>query len=429
MGEDLEGLTASHRVLLRGLGRSYGDSSLPAPGSHQVINTTMADRVLAWDPHTGVLRAEAGLSLHTINRLFLAQGWFTPVSPGTQFVTLGGMVASDVHGKNHHVAGCFGAHVRSLRMRVADGRILTISPKVEPDLFWATIGGMGWTGAILEVEVQMRRASSPWIRQHSERIGDLATLVNRLKQVSQDWPMTMAWIDCLKRGPHMGRGVLYYGGWLKEDEAASSEPVWRSPLTIPFDAPSWALNPMSMSLFNFGVYHGHVQRHKEAVVSPEVFYYPLDRFLHWNRAYGRSGFTQYQCVIPEAAGPQGVVAFMDLLTRLGASSFLCVLKDCGPQGQGILSFPMAGTSVAVDIPIKAETAQVVSRLNKLVVELGGRIYLSKDQFTTAEDFRAMEPRLERFLAIRQIWDPDRLFRSAQSARLFGDQDVHMGAGR
>ena len=429
-GEDLPRVTAEHSVLVRGLGRSYGDSSIPAFDGGRVINTTLADRILAWDPMTGVLRAEAGLSLHAINRLFLHQGWFTPVTPGTQFVTLGGMVASDVHGKNHHVAGCFGAHVTELLMRVADGRLLKVSPTEEPELFWATIGGMGWTGAILEVEVQLRAVPSPWIRQHTERVPNLRALVARLKEVSREWPMTVAWIDCLKQGPNMGRGIVYYGDWLPADQAPKGGPIWRSPITMPIDAPSWSLNSLTMGMFNFGVYRSHLSRHKEAVVSPEVFYYPLDRVLQWNRAYGRSGFTQYQCVIPEAAGEAGVVRFMELLTQTGSASFLCVLKDCGPEGQGTLSFPLAGTSIAVDIPVKRDTPEVVAKLNALVIELGGRVYLSKDQFTTPEDFRAMEPRLDSFLEIRERWDPERHFSSAQSARLFGDPgDVRGGEAR
>lgn len=418
-GEDLEQLS-EQPTLFRGLGRSYGDASLPAGPSRSVVNTTLADRVLSWNPETGVLRAEAGLSLYRMNRLFLLDLWFTPVSPGTQFVTLGGMVASDVHGKNHHVAGCFGQHVRALRMRVADGRLLEVSPSQHPDLFWATIGGMGWTGAILEVEVQMTRLPSPWIEQHTEQVPDLASLIGRLKEVSREWPMTMSWIDCLKRGPHMGRGIVFYGKWADPKDAPKKQPGWRKEIAMPVDAPSWALNSLSMGAFNFGVYRSHIPRHKHGFVSPETFYYPLDYVLDFNRAYGLRGFTQYQCVIPEDAGLGAVVRFMELLTASGAASFLCVMKDCGPQGDGLLSFPKAGTSIAVDIPVKANTPAVVARLNQLVIEVGGRVYLSKDSFTTAEDFRAMEPRYEDFLAVRDKWDPTRKFSSAQSVRLFGD---------
>ncbi len=421
-GENLDRLS-EQPTLFRGLGRSYGDSSLPAASKPDVVNTTLADRVLAWDADTGVLRAEAGLSLYTMNRVFLPQGWFTPVSPGTQFVTLGGMVASDVHGKNHHVAGCFGQHVRALRMRVADGRVLEVTPTQHEDLFWATVGGMGWTGAILEVEVQLRAVSSPWIHQTTERVDNLADLVARLKEVSREWPMTMSWIDCLKRGKHMGRGIVYYGDWAKAEDAPAKFPPWSREITMPIDAPSWALNPLSMGLFNFGVYNSHVPKTKSGLVSPETFYYPLDMVRRWNRAYGLAGFTQYQCVIPDTAGIAAVVRFMEALTATGAASFLCVMKDCGPQGQGLLSFPMPGTSIAVDIPVKKDTAAIVAKLNALVIGVGGRIYLTKDRFTTPADFRAMEPRLDAFLEVRHRWDPERRFRSAQSVRMLGDPDL------
>ncbi|MCO4762919.1 MAG: FAD-binding oxidoreductase [Myxococcales bacterium] len=416
-GEDLERLSAEP-TLCRGLGRSYGDSSLPA--GPIAINTTLANRILAWDPQTGVLRAEAGLSLYTMNRMLLPHGWFSPVSPGTQFVTLGGMVASDVHGKNHHVAGCFGHHVRALRMRVADGRLLEVTQTQHADLFWATVGGMGWTGAILEVEVQMTPVPSPWIEQHTEQVGDLESLVARLKEVSRTWPMTMSWIDCLKRGKHMGRGIVYYGRWAQPDLAPKTFPKWNAEVAVPIDAPSWALNPLTMGLFNFGVYRSHIPRHKHGIVTPETFYYPLDRVLDWNRAYGKSGFTQYQCVIPDAAGMGAVVRFMEALTQTGAASFLCVMKDCGPEGQGLLSFPTKGTSIAVDIPVKSGTAEVVATLNKLVIGVGGRVYLTKDRFTTADDFAAMEPRLDAFREARAKWDPQLRFASAQSVRLLGD---------
>src|SRR3954471_668896 len=200
--------------LFRGLGRSYGDSSLPPASNPVVVSTIRADRILSVDDATGRLRAEAGLSLVELNRTFMPRGWFVPVTPGTQFVTLGGMVAADVHGKNHHVEGCFGAHVSRLKMRVADGTILECGPDLERDLFCATVGGMGLTGHILEVEFGMRRIPSPWIWQESLRVPDVATYVQTLKEsAEQGWPMTVGWIDCLSTGASMGRGILQRGRW------------------------------------------------------------------------------------------------------------------------------------------------------------------------------------------------------------------------
>jgi len=210
--EDLEAITVDV-PLTRGLGRAYGDAALPAPGDARIAGSTLADRVVHFDPETGDLTAEAGLSLDDLYRSFLPKGWFTPVTPGTRFVTLGGMVAADVHGKNHHVDGCFGRHVTALRLRVADGRVITCSRDEHPDLFFATIGGMGLTGHILEVSFRLIRVPSPWIYQEVQRVPDIDVFMDALKTAAASWPMTMGWIDCLSKGSSMGRRVLSRGRW------------------------------------------------------------------------------------------------------------------------------------------------------------------------------------------------------------------------
>ncbi|HVK64480.1 MAG TPA: FAD-binding oxidoreductase [Polyangium sp.] len=420
LGEDLESLSRG-TTLSRGMGRSYGDSSLPARGTDRVVSTRLANRILAFDAQTGVVRAEAGLSLVELNRLCVPRGFFPPVTPGTKFVTLGGMVASDVHGKNHHREGCFGAHVRSLLMRLADDSIVTCSPTELPDLFYATIGGMGLLGHILEVEFTLHRIPSPWIFMESERVRDIDEFLAALGRAAPRWPMTMGWIDCLQRGRSMGRGILMAGRWAEPHEAPKEPPRAAPELTFPVELPNWALNPMTASLFNMAYYWRHTQQRVETIVAPEPFFYPLDAILHWNRAYGPRGFTQYQCVLPRAAGPAAVREFMELSTRLGGASPLCVIKDCGPEGEGLLSFPLEGTSIAVDMAISPDIQRIVDQLNEFVIAAGGRIYLTKDLFTRPEHFRAMEPRLDRFLAAREKWDPQRRLRSAQSVRIFGDR--------
>jgi FAD/FMN-containing dehydrogenase len=407
-------------VLFRGLGRSYGDSALPPPSHPVVISTPLADKIRFFDRATGLFRAEAGLSLHEINRLFLREGWFVPVSPGTQFVTLGGMVASDVHGKNHHVDGCFGEHVEALKMRVADGRVLECSMTCEPELFRATIGGMGLTGHILEVEFRLRRIPSPWIWQESRRIGGIEEFVAALKSSARDWPFTVGWIDCLSQGQAMGRGILMCGRWASPTEAPASPPPFRHTLAVPFVFPEIALNPWTVRAFNYGYYNAHRAEVKRGIVHPETFFYPLDVVHEWNRIYGPRGFTQYQCVLPERGDCALTRRFFDLLTRLGGASFLCVIKDCGPEGRGMISFPMPGISIALDIPVRPGIQTMVNTLNDFVAEAGGRIYLTKDAFTRPEHFRAMDPRLESWLAVRRKWNPDGKIRSAQSVRLFGD---------
>jgi FAD/FMN-containing dehydrogenase len=419
LGEDLERLTRD-AVLSRGLGRSYGDSSLPPPGRVEVAGTRLADRFLQFDPNTGVLRAEAGLSLNEILRVLFPRGWFPPVTPGTTFVTLGGMVASDVHGKNHHCDGTFGDHVRALKMRVADGRVLECSPEQHSDLFWATVGGMGLTGHILEVEVTMKNVPSPWIWMQSERIPNIDTFIERLKQTAASWPMTMGWIDCLSRGSAMGRGILMAGRWATPQEAPARFPVPKRRLTVPFVLPQFVLNGFTMRMFNEVYYRKHWRRRTEGVVHPEPFFWPLDAIRQWNRGYGPRGFTQYQCVVPHAPDNGPTRRVLELLTALGGASFLCVLKDCGAQGRGMLSFPKPGISIAVDFAVRDGTQSVIDQLNEQVITEGGRMYLTKDAFTRPEHFAAMEPRLAAFMEVRRAWDPELKFKSAQSVRILGD---------
>lgn len=406
---DLEALTKG-AVLSRGLGRSYGDSALPPPGRLDVATTTLAERILAFDEATGVLKAEAGLSLQELNELSLPRRWFTPVTPGTQFVTLGGMVAADVHGKNHHVDGTFGAHVESLRMRVADGRIVQCSKSNHPELFWASIGGMGLTGHILEVEFRMHRISTPWIFEERQRCDDVGALVRALKDSAATWPFTVGWLDCLGRG----RGMLIRGRWAEPDEAPSELPTPLGRVTVPFVFPNWILNRTSMRAYNGWTYWR--QGRSPGVTGTEGFFYPLDRILHWNRIYGDRGFTQYQCVLPE---PHTVEPFVTLV-RERATAFLCVIKDCAAEGGGLLSFPRPGVSIALDLPVDDSTQSVVDTMNEFVIAHGGRIYLAKDAFTRPEHFRAMEPRLDKWMAVREKWDPERRIRSAQSVRVLGD---------
>ncbi len=420
LDEDLARLTED-AVLSRGLGRSYGDSSLPARPDDRVAGTRLANRILAFDPSSGVIRAEAGLSLANLIRLLLPRGWFPPVVPGTKFVTVGGMVASDVHGKNHHVEGCFGAHVTWMRLRLADNSIVACSPAENADLFYGTIGGMGLLGHILEVEFTLRRIPSTWVWMERTRVHDIDEYLEQLHAAARVWPMTMGWIDCVNRGASMGRGVLMAGRWATPQEAGPRPSRPTADKVLPFELPNWVLNPLTVRMFNTAYYWGHFRHKVTRRMAPDPFFFPLDFVLEWNKGYGSRGFTQYQCVVPRAAGPAAVREFMDRLTKLGAASPLCVIKDCGPEGQGTLSFPLEGTSIAVDIPVSPDIQRIVDGLNEFLIPTGGRIYLTKDRFTRPEHFRAMEPRLAAFEALRDKWDPARRLRSAQSRRLFGDK--------
>lgn len=419
-GEDLSNLSEGVQ-LSRGMGRSYGDSSLPAAREHSVLETVLGDRILAFDLTTGRIRAEAGLALFELNRLFLRRGYFSPVSPGTQFVTLGGMVASDVHGKMSHSVGCFGSHhVKSLLLRVADGRLVECGPAEEAELFWATVGGMGLTGHILEVEFDLEKISSPWIHSHSQRIRNIDEFVDKLLESGAKWPHGVGWLDCISGGKKMGRGILDVGRWASAEEAGSERRLpFKRRATVPFYFPNWVLNRYTGRAFNSLIYHKHIRREREGLVHPDDFFYPLDAIQDWNRVYGRRGFTQYQCILPRKSGTGAARKFLDVLVRLGGASPLCVIKDCGDQGQGLLSFPMPGISIALDVAVGPDTQALVDRLNEVVLTEGGRIYLTKDTFTRREHFEQMEPRLQHFLEVREKWDPQHRISSAQSVRLFG----------
>ena len=414
VGEDLVALTRE-AVLTRGLGRAYGDAALPPAGHVEVAGTRLADRILAFDPATGILRAEAGLSLRALHALLLPRGWAAPVSPGTQEVTLGGMVAADVHGKNHHLAGTIGRHVRELLLRVADGRLVRCSRAEEPELFRATLGGMGLTGHVLEVELALERIPSPWIFAEVQRFSALAPVVEALRESSRSWPFTAVWLDLMAPGERFGRGVLHRGRWCRPDEAPAAAPAPPRPLPSPPFVPEWLINPLSGRLFNAAYFAA--QRPSRGVVAPQPFFYPLDLVHRWSRLYGRRGMTQHQCVLPDADAAT-LARFLRVLRAAGGNAYLVVLKDFGAEGEGLLSFPRSGLTLTLDFAVDASTPALVATLNREVRALGGRVYLAKDAFSTPEDFAAMEgERLERFRAVRRRWDPHGRLRSRQAERL------------
>ena len=417
--EDLAAV-ARGAVLTRGLGRSYGDSALPPPGVLTVAGSALADRILELDVEAPRLRAEAGLSLRALVPHLLRRGLFPPVVPGTQFVTLGGMVAADVHGKNHHVDGTIGRHVTRLMLLTADGERVTCSRAVEPELFRATLGGMGLTGHILEVELALRRLPSRWLLTESFRVDGIDAFLAGLEQSARAWRYTVGWIDCLTTGRRLGRGVVFRGRWATTDEAAGRQERREAQRSVPFDFPNWALNDATARLFNAVYTRCHPRRPRPRVESPRRFFWPLDAIGHWNRIYGRRGFTQFQCVLPERERPGAAKRFLAAAAARGGSSFLCVVKDCGEEGEGVLSFPRPGISIALDLPLRPSTAELVRALAEVVIEEGGRIYLAKDAFVRRDQFARMEPRLAEFERIRARWDPGRRLRSAQSVRLFGD---------
>lgn len=411
----------SGHLVARGAGRAYGDAALPAAPDDLVIETPRSDRILAFDAAQGLLTCEAGLTLDDIIRVFLPRGWFPAVTPGTRFVTVGGCVACDVHGKNHHRDGSFGRFVERITLVTAAGQPLVCGPSQERELFLATVGGMGLTGLIVEATVRLRRVESPLLVVETEAVADLERMVEGLGAAAADWPYTVGWIDCLAGGAALGRGILMRGRHATRAETDARPPRSARALRVPLDAPGWLLSPVTMRAFNAFYYWLRGGPLRQHVVSHESFFYPLDGVRDWNRLYGRRGFLQYQCVVPRAAGPAPVRSLMERLAASGAASFLAVIKDCGPEGDAYLSFPREGITLALDLAYRgAATEALVHELNASVIEAGGRVYLAKDAVTRARDFERMMPRLPQWRAVRDRWDPERRFRTAQSVRLLGD---------
>jgi L-gulonolactone oxidase len=381
--------------LCYGKGRSYGDVCLNERG--RLIITDMLDRISVFDRERGIVRAEAGLTLDRLLRIVVPCGWFVPVVPGTKFVTLGGAVANDVHGKNHEHVGTFGAHVRALGLARSSGEVLTLSPEQNGDLFAATIGGLGLTGLILWVELQLSAVRAAMIDTEALAMDDLAAFF-RLAEESRSWPYTVAWIDCLARGRATGRGFFIRGRSAETGGLA----VHAAPrVAVPVDAPAGLLNARTIGLFNT------LYRHRPFVLGAkqvhyDPFLFPLDAVAQWNRLYGARGFFQHQSVVPTAHAFEALQKLLALTAEFREGSFLVVLKLLGDKpSPGVLSFPMAGATLALDFPNKGEgTRRLLDRMADVVLAAGGRLYPAKDATMTGEAFRQGYPNWRTVEALR-----------------------------
>ncbi|HUZ05811.1 MAG TPA: FAD-binding oxidoreductase [Acidobacteriaceae bacterium] len=380
-----------------GMGRSYGDVCLLQGGT--LLSTVGLDRLLSFDAHTGLLRCESGVTLAQILDFAVPQGWFLPVTPGTKYVTVGGAIANDIHGKNHHVAGTFGCHVPSFELVRSDGTRILCSAHQNPEWFAATIGGMGLTGFIPWAELQLKPIVSRRIRYEGTRFRGIDEFL-ALSANSGRAEYTVAWIDCVSRGRNFARGIYMQG---EHSQAPSHlKPSPKPKLTVPFDLPGWVLNRPGMRLFNGLYYRKQLRRQVSSLVDYEPFFYPLDKILHWNRIYGQRGFLQFQCVVPFANGRDGMLDILKAIADSGLGSFLAVLKVMGdPASPGAMSFPMPGITLALDIPIHADvTFPLFDRLAQMTQELGGRLYPAKDARMTASQFQAFYPQWRQFAAYR-----------------------------
>lgn len=385
-------------VLPFGLGRSYGDSNLNPEGG--LIETTRLDRFIRFDREAGRLHAEAGVSLDEILRVIVPHGWFLPTTPGSRRVTLGGAIANDVHGKNHHRAATFGAHVKRFRLARSDGSITEVTLDAHPDLFAATIGGLGLTGLILDAEIALVRIPSAFIDQVTEPLANVDQFFDIAEARADQYEHTVAWIDCTATGARLGQGVFSSGDWAREG-ALTPHKSGTGP-SLPVDAPGFALNPLSLKLFNMAYRGRQLMKPARARVPYGGFFHPLDTIGSWNRLYGAKGFYQYQSVIgPDAARD----ATREMLRRIAASgegSFLAVLKTFGDQASpGWLSFPAPGATLALDFANRgAKTLRLLADLDAIVREAGGRLYPAKDGRMSADMFQAGYPQWERVEALR-----------------------------
>ncbi len=389
-------------LLPYGQGRSYGDSCLNAGGT--LLTTARLDRFLGFDPASGVVRCESGVTLDAILRLVTWQGWFLPVTPGTKFVSVGGAIANDVHGKNHHQAGSFGRHVPRFELVRSDGSRRVCSPTENPDWYAATIGGLGLTGLITWADIQLRRMSNPYILQETIPFNDLEGFLSLARESEKDFDFTVAWVDSLGRGKSLGRGLFYRGNHAAPQFDAL--PLSRSHLSkrggglaVPFDMPGFALNRLSVAAFNWLYYNRQRGKASEGLIHYDPFFYPLDGVHRWNRIYGRRGFLQFQCVVPfDDAGVAATREILDRSARSGMPSFLTVLKVFGDvPSPGWMSFPRRGLTLALDFANKGErTYTLLAELERVTRDAGGRLYPAKDSRMSAENFAAWYPERERF---------------------------------
>jgi decaprenylphospho-beta-D-ribofuranose 2-oxidase len=410
-------------AVARGLGRSYGDQAMNAGGL--VVCSTGVSGLLELDRRAGTARVLAGTSLGALLRQIVPQGWFVEVTPGTRNVTIGGAIANDVHGKGHHATGTFGAHVRSMVLALPDGTVRTLTPTETPREFWATCGGMGLTGTVVEATIGLRRIETSLLKVDSDRVPDLDTLLELLLEGGRRYPYSVAWVDFLAKGRSLGRAVLDQGDFATLDDLPGRGRRRRDPLAYqplptapaPPVAPNALLNRASIAAFNEFWYRKAPRRRRGHLQTIDKFWYPLDMIEGWNRMYGRRGFLQWQCLVP--FGAEDVMRqIVEAIAEHPAPSFLSVLKYFGDENPGPLSFPAPGWTLSIDVPTDVEgLAGLLYRLDEQVLSVGGRLYLAKDSRMRPEHLPLMYPRLGEWREVRDSLDPDRRLNSDLARRL------------
>lgn len=408
-GQLQDALSRFEDCIVYAKGGSYGDSAL----SERVVLSRRFNKILHFDSQEGIVTCESGVTLAKLVEAFLPRGWFLGVTPGTKFISVGGAIASDVHGKNHHQEGCFSNTVLSFDLLLPSGEIIHCSQGVNRPWFSATCGGMGLTGVILTVSLRLMPVRSAFIRETLIRCKNLEEILT-LFEANQAVPYSVAWIDCLANKEDLGRSILMLG---EHAEAGRLEMPRHKPLNIPVDLPSFVLNRYSIRLFNYCYYQKAPDLKVGALIPLEDFFYPLDKILNWNRMYGSRGFTQYQFVLPKEASYAGLQQILTKIASAGLGSFLGVLKLFGPDNDNLLSFPMEGYTLAIDFKINRRLFPFLNELDRIVLGHGGRLYLAKDVRMSGATFREGYPRWEDFAELREHHALNRKFKSLQSQRL------------
>jgi decaprenylphospho-beta-D-ribofuranose 2-oxidase len=416
----LLGTRYEHGILAYGKGRSYGDA--PLNGGGNVLLTERLNRMVSFDPADGTLVCESGVTFDDLLDAFLPRGFLPPTTPGTAFATIGGAVANDIHGKNHDRVGSFGDHVLWLDLILPSGELVRISPTERPDLFAATIGGIGLTGVILNVCFRLRPVASSSVVVREQRMPNLDAFMAGLAQARDTAGYSVGWIDGMAHGAALGRGILETAETAPADAAPPGKVKARA---VPVDFPGFALNPFSINLFNQAYYRRVPAEGRTRTLPVRQFFYPLDAIHHWNRIYGKRGFYQFQSVIPDAEAAAGLRRMLEAISDARAGSFLAVLKTLGGEGRGHLSFPMRGYTLALDFPRRDGVEGLLARLAAISLDHGGRVYLAKDAVLDAESFACMYPKLGEFRDVLDTIDPERRIQSDLARRLnirdYGDR--------
>jgi decaprenylphospho-beta-D-ribofuranose 2-oxidase len=401
-------------ILAYGRGRSYGDA--PLNGGGNALLTERLNRMVSFDPSDGTLVCEAGVTFDDLLDAFLARGFLPPTSPGTAFATVGGAVANDIHGKNHDRAGSFGDHVLWLDLILPSGELVRVSPYERPDLFDATIGGIGLTGVILNVCFRLRKVASGAVVVREKRMPDLDAFMAGLAEAREKAGYSVGWIDGMARGGELGRGILETAETAEAGAVAVPDGAKKA-RAVPVDLPGFVLNPLSINLFNRAYYSRVPAEGRTRTLPVRQFFYPLDAIHHWNRIYGKRGFYQFQSVIPDAGAAVGMRRMLEAISDARAGSFLAVLKTLGGEGRGHLSFPMRGYTLALDFPRRDGVEELLARLAAISLNHGGRVYLAKDAVLDAESFARMYPKLGEFRDVLDSIDPERRMQSDMARRL------------